>query len=87
MKNINDIRAKSDDELKDAIASHAKERLNLRFQKSNGQVEAVARPSHIRKETARMKTVLRERALGLNQNAAAKTAKKPAAKKASKKAS
>jgi len=84
--NIVDVRTKSEDELKQLVNDLTKEAFNLRFQKSSGQVENLSRGKIVRKEVARIKTVLRERALGLSFAAA--PTKKPAAKKtANKKAS
>ncbi len=83
---IVDVRAKSDDELTQLITDLSKEAFNLRFQKTSGTVENVVRPRLVRKELARVKTVLNERAMGLNYTQAATgKAKKPAAKKTAKK--
>ena len=89
MSKIADVRTKSDDELNQIVTDLSKEAFNLRFQKTGGQLENLARPRLVRKELARAKTALRERALGLNYATAAKAgkAKKPAAKSAKKKAS
>jgi len=81
--NIVDVRTKSEDELKQLVNDLTKEAFNLRFQKSSGQVENLSRGKIVRKEVARIKTVLRERTLGLNFAAA--PSKKPAAKKPAKK--
>jgi len=57
-----DIRAKSDDELKDELIGLRKEAFNLRFQRSSGQLENTARVRQVRRDIARIKTVLGERA-------------------------
>jgi len=57
-----DVRAKTDDELKAELAQLAKEVFNLRFQKASGQMENTARMRHARRDVARIKTVLGERA-------------------------
>ena len=57
-----DVRAKTDDELKAALEQLAKERFNLRFQKANGQLENTARVRQVRRDIARIKTVIAERA-------------------------
>ena len=57
-----DVRAKTDDELKSELAQLAKEVFNLRFQKASGQMENTARMRHARRDVARIKTVLGERA-------------------------
>ena len=58
---ISDIRAKSSDELKAEIVSLKKELFNLRFQKSSGQLENTARVSDIKKDVAKVNTVLNEK--------------------------
>lgn len=84
--NISDIRTKTDDELKQLLADLSKEALNLRFQKSNGQLSTLSRPAQVRKEVARIQTALRERAMGVSYAAkATKTKKAAAPKKAAKK--
>ena len=57
-----DVRAKTDDELKTELGQLAKEVFNLRFQKASGQMENTARVRHARRDIARIKTVLAERA-------------------------
>jgi large subunit ribosomal protein L29 len=57
-----DVRAKTDDELKAELAQLAKEVFNLRFQKASGQMENTARMRHARRDVARIKTVLGQRA-------------------------
>lgn len=57
-----DIRTKTDDQLKDALVALKKEQFNLRFQQASGQLENTARVRHVRREVARIKTVLAERA-------------------------
>ena len=53
-----DLRAKTVDELNDEIDSLAKEAFNLRFQKASGQLENTARVRAVRRDMARVKTVL-----------------------------
>ncbi len=57
-----DVRAKTDDELRGELEQLAKERFNLRFQKASGQLENTARVRELRRDIARIKTVLAERA-------------------------
>ena len=57
-----DVRAKTDDELKTELGQLAKEVFNLRFQKASGQMENTARMRQARRDVARIKTVLGERA-------------------------
>jgi large subunit ribosomal protein L29 len=56
---IADIRALTPDQLADQLLSLKKEQFNLRFQAATGQVEKTHRASEIRKDIARIKTVLR----------------------------
>ena len=56
-----DARAKTDDELKTELDQLRKERFNLRFQKASGQLENTARVRKVRRDIARIKTVLGER--------------------------
>ncbi len=56
-----DVRTKSDDELKDTLINLRKEAFNLRFQKASGQLENTARVRQVRRDIARIKTVLSER--------------------------
>ena len=54
-----DVRVKTQDQLNDELASLKKEQFNLRFQKATGQVEKTHRVGEVRKDIARIKTVLR----------------------------
>jgi large subunit ribosomal protein L29 len=56
-----DIRAKSDDELRDQLQDLKKESLNLRFQRASGQLEGTARVREVRRDVARVMSVLEER--------------------------
>ena len=55
-----DVRAKSPDELKESLLQLKKEQFNLRFQKASGQLENTARVRQVRRDIARIKTILRE---------------------------
>jgi len=55
-----DLRAKTADELKDQLVDLKKEQFNLRFQVAGGQNENPARARIVRREIARIKTVLGE---------------------------
>jgi large subunit ribosomal protein L29 len=57
-----DTRAKTDDELKTELETLSKEAFNLRFQRASGQLENTARVRQVRRDIARIKTVLGERA-------------------------
>ena len=54
-----DLRAKSADELKDSLLALRKEQFNLRFQRASGQLENTARVRQVRRDIARIKTLLR----------------------------
>jgi large subunit ribosomal protein L29 len=56
-----DVRAKTDDELGGELEILGKEIFNLRFQRANGQLENTARVSQVRRDIARIKTILGER--------------------------
>ena len=56
-----DARAKTDDELTGELDVLGKEIFNLRFQRANGQLENTARVRRVRRDIARIKTVLGER--------------------------
>ena len=56
-----DIRVKTADELKDQLINLKKEALNLRFQKASGQLEATARVREVRRDIARVLSVLNEK--------------------------
>ena len=58
---IVDVRAKTDDELKTELASLRKERFNLRFQQASGQLRNTARVRAVRRDIARITTVLSAR--------------------------
>ena len=57
-----EFRGKSVDELKDSLRELRKEAFNLRFQTASGQLENTARVRTVRRNIARIKTVLAERA-------------------------
>jgi large subunit ribosomal protein L29 len=56
-----DVRAKTDDELTEQLDTLGREIFNLRFQRANGQLENTSRVRQVRRDIARMKTVLAER--------------------------
>jgi large subunit ribosomal protein L29 len=56
-----DARAKTEDELTGELDVLGKEIFNLRFQRANGQLENTARVRQVRRDIARIKTVLGER--------------------------
>jgi large subunit ribosomal protein L29 len=56
-----DARAKTEDELTGELDVLGKEIFNLRFQRANGQLENTARVRQVRRDIARIKTLLGER--------------------------
>jgi large subunit ribosomal protein L29 len=61
MTKVTEFRGQSDDELQAAIGNLKKEQFNLRFQKASGQLEATGRIQIVRRDIARIKTLLGER--------------------------
>ena len=57
-----DYRGKTVDELTERLNEYAKEAFNLRFQRSTGQLENTARVGLVRRDIARIKTILNEKA-------------------------
>ncbi len=55
-----DFRGKSADELSDQLVKLKKEQFNLRFQRANGQLENTGRVRQVRRDIARIETVLTE---------------------------
>ena len=53
-----DLRTKTTDELDDELQNLTRKSLNLRFQKASGQLEATARIRTVRRDIARIRTVL-----------------------------
>ena len=60
------LRAKTPDELKAQLVDLKKEQFNLRFQAAGGQVENPTRAKIVRREIARIKTVLGQKASAEN---------------------
>ncbi|MHA1537803.1 MAG: 50S ribosomal protein L29 [Alphaproteobacteria bacterium] len=56
-----DLRTKTEDELKDQLDQLEKEAFNLRFQTASGQLENTARRRLVRRDIARIKTILTEK--------------------------
>ena len=56
-----DRRTQSVDELNDSLLDLKKEAFNLRFQRASGQLENTARVRQVRRDIARIKTILREK--------------------------
>ena len=56
---IDDVRGMTPDQLSEQLISLKKEQFNLRFQRATGQLEKTHRVDEVRKDIARIKTVLR----------------------------
>ena len=62
MATASDLNTKSADELKQLLADLKKEQFNLRFQRASGQLENTARVRVVRRDIARIKTVMHAKA-------------------------
>ncbi|MFK5979310.1 MAG: 50S ribosomal protein L29 [Rhizobiaceae bacterium] len=56
-----DVRAMSNDQLKDELEKLKKEQFNLRFRKATGQIENTALVRRIRRDIARIQTIAAEK--------------------------
>ena len=54
-----EVRGLTPDQLSETLINLKKEQFNLRFQKATGQIEKTHRVNEVRKDIARIKTVLR----------------------------
>ncbi|KMK68255.1 50S ribosomal protein L29 [Puniceibacterium sp. IMCC21224] len=60
--NAKELNDKTPDQLRDDLVSLKKEAFNLRFQQATGQMENTARMKAVRRDAARVKTVLNQKA-------------------------
>ncbi len=60
--NANELRDKTPDQLREELANLKKEQFNLRLQAATGQLENTARMKAARREAARVKTILNQKA-------------------------
>jgi large subunit ribosomal protein L29 len=58
---LSDFKAMSDDQLNDELLKLKKEQFNLRFQRATGQLENTSRVRVVRREVARVKTVVAQK--------------------------
>lgn len=65
-----ELRDKTPDQLRDELANLKKEAFNLRFQQASGALENTARMRKVRRDAARVKTVLNEKAKAAAQQGA-----------------
>ncbi len=56
---IDEVRRLTPDQMQEQLLSLKKEQFNLRFQAATGQMEKTHRASEVRKDIARIKTILR----------------------------
>ena len=68
MTKVTEFRGQSDDQLTEQIGNLKKEQFNLRFQKASGQLEATGRIQVVRRDIARIKTLLGERSRAASQS-------------------
>jgi len=60
--NANELRDKTPDQLRDQLIALKKEAFNLRFQAATNQLENTARQRVVRRDVARVKTILNQKA-------------------------
>ena len=60
----NELGEKTPDQLRDELTNLKKEAFNLRFQQATNQLENTARMRQVRRDVARVKTILNEKAAG-----------------------
>ncbi len=63
-----EIREKSRQEIIEELEGSKRELLNLRFQWQAGELRNAAQYKQVRRDIARLKTILREIELGINKN-------------------
>ena len=57
-----ELKSKTPDQLKEQLVALKKEAFNLRFQQASGQLEITARMRTVRRDVARVKTILNQKA-------------------------
>ncbi|MGJ8454971.1 50S ribosomal protein L29 [Pseudothermotoga sp. U03pept] len=62
-----EIRNYTDEELRKLLEEKKKQLMDLRFQHAMGQLRNTAQISELRRDIARIKTILRERELGVRR--------------------
>ena len=82
MSSASAYRDKSPDELNDELVKLKKEQFNLRFQRASGQLEKTSRVRAVRRDIARVQTVMGQKTRGETVVAKAKTTKEPVKAKA-----
>lgn len=62
MARARELRDRTPDQLREDLAALKKEAFNLRFQQATGQLENTARMKAVRRDAARVKTILNQKA-------------------------
>ncbi len=65
---IKTLNEKTNAEIEDFLKKSKEELFNLRFQNATGQLENASRIKAVKRDIARMYTVLRERELGITES-------------------
>ena len=60
--NAQELRDKTPDQLREELSNLKKEAFNLRFQQATGQLENTARMRSVKRDVARVRTVLTQKA-------------------------
>lgn len=60
--NATELMTKTPDHLRESLVALKKEAFNLRFQQATGQLENTARMRAVRRDAARVKTILNQKA-------------------------
>ncbi len=63
-----ELRNKTPDQLRDQLIALKKEAFNLRFQQATAQLENTARMRQVRRDAARVKTILNEKSRAAAEN-------------------
>jgi large subunit ribosomal protein L29 len=66
-----EMRHLDNDSLEEKLREHKEELFNLRFQSATGQLESHGRLKAVRRDIARIYTILRERELGITERVTA----------------
>jgi large subunit ribosomal protein L29 len=80
-KKVEDLKAKTSDELQKSLLDARKDQMNLRFQRTGGQLEKTSEIRKVRREIARIKTFMKQKQDGVATPAKPKAVKAAAPKK------
>ncbi len=81
-----DVRVMTVDQIDDEVLKLKREQFNLRFQRATGQLENTSRVREVRRDIARLKTIMRQKRVGDLPATAPGAAAKPKAKASTKRA-